>query len=269
MPDEHAEAPASIAEALEQQDKPDEPQETAATEAPDTSGQADEQTSPDAQDTPEYLSDKFDPAELPDEIRNEYLSIRKEWTQKTQALAEQRKEAEQAMALRDALLDPEQAAGVLEALGYELEDDEPDEDPDEYEDNPNAPLEERLEALESFLQQQAQTEEEARLEQAMTNYLGSEVQQLEQQTGRQFTEEELDAIEGLAVVRRNAEGLPDVRGAYELIFSQVLPAEKKRWAESKQAPHVQPSGSPVTEEINDDSSEARVNRILEIAQNNG
>lgn len=262
MPDQDTtEAPASIADALEQQDKPDESQDTATTEAPDSSGQATEQESP------ELFSDKFDPAALPDEIREQYNEMRGDYTRKTQELAEQRKEAEQALALRDALLDPEQAASVLEALGYELEGDEPDIEPDD-EDNPYETLAAQVEALQSQLQQREQTEEEARLEAAVTNYLDSEVQKLEEQTGRQFSPEELEVIEGLAVVRRTPDGLPDVRGAYEAIFSKVLPKEKTRWAESKQAPHVQPSGSPVTEEIEDDSPEARVNRMLEIASNN-
>src|SRR4051812_1406642 len=84
----------------------------------------------------EQFSENFDPTTLPEELQPAYKQMHGDYTRKTQALSEQRKEAENAVAFIESLRSEEhrQAAlqqlaedigpdAVLEALGYTTDDD--------------------------------------------------------------------------------------------------------------------------------------------------
>lgn len=92
-------------------------------------------TTPEAPDYGNLLTqENFDPASLPEELRPAYNQLRADYTRKTQDLAAQRTEAEQALAFVGALNSDEDRAqalaslaeafgpeAILEALGYELD----------------------------------------------------------------------------------------------------------------------------------------------------
>jgi hypothetical protein len=250
----------SIADALEEQD----------TQAPDSTGQAAQ-----TEESPSYFEDKFDPATLPDEIREQYNEMRGDYTRKTQSLAEQRQEAE---AMRSVLEDPESHAAFIRSLpdeyqmailknaGYDVEDDGSSEmEMPEYED----PYEPRLSALENHLQERQQQEQLQAQQEAETDYVANELEALSQQTGREFDDEEIEAVLALAVLNRDPEtGAPDIKGAYEHLYSRVFATERKRYAQGKRPPHVQANGSSATEEIDTDSPDKRVEALLQIAQAN-
>src|SRR2546430_2455221 len=105
MPDEPNVAPV----------EPDQPQvEPSAPAAPPETGQG-------AEPQPSPFDEKFDPASLPDELRPAYNQMRADYTQKTQSLADQRREAEQYQQIVGALTsdDPEMRTAALTALGYD------------------------------------------------------------------------------------------------------------------------------------------------------
>lgn len=232
MPDEHeSQAPA---------------EETgqAAIEAPEGSGQA---TEPDDAPSEFFSEDKaFDPAALPDEIREQYLSMRGDYSRKTAELAEQRREAEQAIRLQEVLADPETRDEFLaQAFGYEFEEPEDDEE-GEFEAELPPEIDSRLSGVEQFIQEQQQAAQRQEAEAVLNSYMDDSMAALEKRTGREFDQDEREAIEDLAVMGYHLSGgqqMPDLEAAYERLYAGIFPKEKSRVAKSKDAPHVSPSGS--------------------------
>lgn len=208
-------------------------------------------------DEPGLFDERFDPASLPDELRPRYRQMQADYTQKTQSLAEQRQQIEQEQELLNALRsnDPEIQNQALEFLGFEPDDDELD----EYEE-PDDQLEARLAALEEREQMQAAASEDEAFREQLLDYVDGQFDDLEQSTGRTFTDAEVRAISGLAGAVQDERGLPDVRQAYDLIFSDVLGDEKSRWIESKQAP--QPGSGRSGTEAPDLSDEQVRRRVM-------
>lgn len=191
-------------------------------------------------ETPEMFSDTFDPASLDDALRPAYKQMRDAFSQKTQSIAEERRQLREAKELHDALQDPDRQLDALRKLGIEFEDDE-----DDYQE-PQTELEQRLAALENQLAQSQQTAQEAQLEQAEHAYVVDGLQKLATRTGREFDDDELDTIGHLSTVLRDSEGFPDVDAAYERIYATVLPKERERWKSQKQSPQA-PSGASAAE----------------------
>lgn len=235
-------------EAPEPQDQP-----APETPAPELSDQADK---------PDIFSEKFDPASLPDELLPRYRQMTADYTQKTQSLAEQRKEIEQEQQLLQALRsnDPDLQAQALELLGLEFAQQE-QEQQEEFED----PYESRLAALEQALQSQAQQQQEEQFQAQMTDYLEQQLSSLEQSTGRQFDDEEVSAILAQAYVQPNQDGLPGVQQAFDHLYTKVLAKERQRWVQSKQSgqPGQGESGSPTVDLKNDQSRRAELARVIQ------
>jgi hypothetical protein len=219
------------------QDAP--PQEDTPTpdvEAPDTSGQADQ---------PDYFDEKFDPASLDDTLLPAYNQMRAAFTQKTQTVAEQRREIEQERQLLEDLRsdDPNVQSRALSALNLELEtEDEEPQDDYEYED----PYEPRFAQIEQILVQQAEQAQQAEQEAAIDSYIEDSLGSLSTKTGVEFDDDEAETLIAQAFANPNDEGLPDFDAAYDRLYVKVLGKQRQRWVQSKQAP--QPgsgrSGSP-------------------------
>lgn len=241
------------------QEAPPEPEDKPApdVEAPELSDKADQ---------PEFFDEKFDPATLDDALLPAYQQMRKAFTEKTQSVAEQRKEIEQEQQLLQALrsTDPALQRKAMEALGYDLDGDEPDEEPDEYED-PIESLTSQVQQLQQALEQQQQTAQQAEFQEQLDDYLDEQVDVLENATGRKFDDDELAAIYAQAYMKPDSQGVPDVRGAYEFLYTTVLSKEKKRWVTSKQsdAPGQGQSGSPAVDKSNPKHLRDEMARIIE------
>lgn len=223
-----------------QQDEPD----AAVASAPATdveSGTSAEQ---------DVFDEKFDPASLSDELLGEWKRLKGDYTRKTQSVAEERKQLREAQEVYEALQDPDKQADALRRLGIELEDDT------DYEDDVEDPYEARIAALEQRYQQSEQSAQQQQLEQAEHAFVVDGLQKLQQKTGREFTDEEIDTLGHLSTALRDSEGFPDVDAAYERIYATVLPNERKRWEGQKDAPQA-PQGTPSSEVPDLDTPQGR------------
>lgn len=233
----------------------DTPPEVPETPAPETGT-----SEPEA---PQYFEDKFDPATLSDELRPAYNQMRGAFTQKTQSLAEERKTLEtqrqEADAWRqwgEALQNPETRAQALTALGLE-----PD-TPDTYQEQDN-PLLSRLEGLEQRIAERDQQFEAAQKQEQEALYLGQQLKQLVDDTGRDLSEQEVTAILTFADRHRDDKGQPNVREAYEYL-TDLYSKHFNSVVGKKTAPRVQ-TGRPGAPKPNLNNERERQELLAEIA----
>lgn len=238
MPDEATEAP--------EQDVPeqDQPEPSASPEL-----EGSDQPSGDG-DEAESFATSFNPDELPEEIRPRYQQMQADYTRKTQELARQRKEAEQAQEIFDALLDPERAPAVLAALGYELDAEEAgDEEIDDYDyvDPDIESVRAEVEDLRSTLASQAEED-----------FLIREIAGIESQINRKLDADEINLVAQIAMDNRMPDGAPDVQTAWATIQS-IVAAEKQRWVSRKKGTPRPPGRgvSEVDERVDRSDPEAR------------
>lgn len=198
---------------------------------------------------------KFNLNDVPDEhreyVESAYKQLQGDYTRKTQELAAQRRFFENFQnpdSRKDALSYLSDQAGgeqaILEALGYAVDEDEPD-TPDfslEEEQDPVQILMQRLEALEAernqSLAQRQEAEQMARLESSVEEQFSGLTE-----AGHSLSDEDKAALVALAVSNfpPGPDGAPQIQAAFE--FDQKRwEARQKAWAESKKAPHVSSVG---------------------------
>lgn len=234
MPPEFDEAPA-------EQDQPVTP------EAPET----DQPT-----EGEESFTDSYNPSELPEDVRPHveaaYKQLQSDYTTKTQSLAEERREAEQAQAIIEGLQNPELAPLYLKQLGYdpndpqflgmlgyELADDEMDED--EYVDP-----EDRINRLESFL---AEQENQRFQEQQMAQVEDLIAEGIEKMEGDEpFDEDEIAIIRNYAETHPDPRGMPNVKGGVDLLRG-IVSKKQQAWIDSKKSPRAPGSGSNAKRQV--------------------
>ena len=88
------------------------------------------------------------------------------------------------------------------------------------------------------------------------NYLDHTFGQIEQQIGRELTENEVRLLTGAALVNRDEHGFPNVQAAWELA-QQIEQDNQKRWATTKRAPHMSATGEQATHVPSLDTLEQR------------
>jgi len=139
--------------------------------------------------------------------------------------------------------DPE----ALRALGLEIEDQE-----DTLVDPGLDPYDQRIAALEARLQeQQDNASQQSQLEQIERH--------VEQQLGKLdgLDEQDRDLVVRLAVAMDPTEdGMPDVQAAYDSLTQRDTEAQK-RWATTKRAPRVSPTGQAGTQQPDLSNAEER------------
>lgn len=242
-------------EAPAQQDQP-----VDAPEAPETD-----------QPTSEESFTDFDTSQIPEDADREWLAQRyqqmqADYTRKTMGLGEQRQEIEQnalqqwadavqqnPSLLKQLNLDERR---LIEEFGYA-----PQEDEDEFADPEEAriaELDQRLAAFEQEKQQNAQYEAEA-------DFVESELEKLEKQTGQTFDEDEANWIFDLSRARRTPRGLPDVKSAVNLLDT----FGKKRvsaFKESKKAPRPPAQGKSGSKAFDPTNKAERLAAMEEAAE---
>jgi hypothetical protein len=177
----------------------------------------------------------LDLSSVPEDADREWLAKRHRemqaaFTTKTQSLAEQRREAEKALA---AFNDPEQLEALLRAKGYDLEDDdleyEDDETPDDFRST------KEWQEFQQFQQQLQQAQQQEQQEQAFR----SSVDELETREGRELDDTEWELLWSL-----NQAGVR-VDDGYDRI-SQLRKSERKQLVNAKKAPQVSKVGKSAT-----------------------
>ena len=158
--------------------------------------------------------------------------------------------------------DPDTRRQALQALGYELPEEEEEFEPADYED----PVEAVRADVDNVRQRLDQQDEQAR-------------QSEEDALIRAITDERLGQLDGLdkdsqnwvlayainALPALHEPGvpvpLPDVQGAYQA-FQAFENDRQKQWAKTKRAPFVPGGGQTATEVPNTDTHQGRVDAIL-------
>lgn len=259
-----------MARLLETQDKPE--QDTPDTGEQDTEAPS-EETSAGTAEPSEDTFTTFRLEDVPEEqreyVEKAYKQLQGDYTRKTQSLAEERRQAEQAQALVTALQseDHRQAAlnyiaelsggeqELLKALGYETDD--PTAVEEAIEDLELTPEQKQLKELQDFRARMEAKEEQDRLarEQAeqeaqldrIDGYVTSQIQALTEEHGEISPEEEqLIVGHALANLPPDQDGMPQIRQAFDA-FAKATQARDQRWAKSKETTHVASGGKAATQ----------------------
>jgi hypothetical protein len=189
-------------------------------------------------------------AEIQQEVdwQKRYSDLQPEYTRASQEAAELRRQTEHYQQLLTSD-DPDTRRQAAEALGYQLDEPEP-----EYDEDLDPRVAKRLEELEQrFQQQSTQAQQQERLAELET-----------------LTERELDALKVPAddavrdwIVSRavalppTEQGLPDVRAAYAE-FEALINAQKKQWASTKRTHQFSAVGTEGTQTPDLDKRQDRV-----------
>ena len=216
----------------------------------------------------------FDPSQIPqgtDPLEwagQQYGEMRKAFTQKTQGIAETRREAEESQALIDGLRDPETAPHYLRLLGYDLSDPAvqqhfgisaqaaADELDSLLDDEPDT--DDRVAALEAQLEQQKKEGETAAYEQALDDLADQELEQIEEQWGRKLSEEEDEIIRTRAERNPDAQGLPDYATAARVLKSILSNGVEQELQRRREPGRGAPGGKPGGKALDPSKSEDRI-----------
>ncbi len=159
-----------------------------------------------------------------------YESLQPEYTRASQEAAQHRQLVE---GLKNG--DPE----AFQALGLEFADREDTTPDDGLED----PYDQRLAALEQRLEEQQTASQQQQQLAAVEQHVEKELGALEG-----LDESDRDLVVRLAVAMDPTEnGMPDVKGAFDSLRSRDSEAQK-RWAGTKRAPRVSPTGQAGTQQ---------------------
>lgn len=229
--------------------------------------------------TPDYSNllgdENFDPSTLPAELQPAYNQLRADYTRKTQTVAAQRQEAEDALAFISALntegereaalsqlaeaLGPE---AILSALGYELDNE--DSGIPESGGAP-APSDPRIDQIMQHLEAQDSEAQEAALISQIQDYAENEFTRL----GIEKDDEDMkELILGRAAVYDlDADGLPQIEAAAKDV-ARLLSKQRGAFFERKEnAPGAPLSGSVGQEDDFDFSDpDARAQAIARVMQ---
>lgn len=234
-------------------------------EAPDTTDQADRE---EAEAPNEESFHDLDLSRIPDgeDPREWALKREKEmqaaFTRKTQALASQRQaneEAQEAIELQRLLRDPNTQAQALARLGFDLADEEQEElDPDEE-------LRQKVALLEAERAREHEMAQLTQREQETLAYMGDQLEIIEGREGREFSDEESEAIASIALANPDQQGRPDVERAFKLL-SGIWDAQLAARRERKTAPRVPGNGSPASRVVDLSTRESRINAAAQAAE---
>lgn len=242
------------------QDKPDNPD--VSVEAPE---------SPDKQtETPEdSFTESYDPASVPAEVRPQleaaYNLMRADYTRKRQADAESVREAQQAMTILEGLQDPERAPEILRILGIDVNPQGPQQDP--FEDSydyvdPN----ERIDQLQAQLAQRDEYAQMQAAEEAEDAYVAEQIESLEGQLNRQFSDEEIGLLYLYADQNRDVNGIPDVQAASALLDGVFATRQKEMLSPKANAPRTPGQGRAASRNIDTSTEEGMLKLAEQVAE---
>lgn len=236
------------------------------------------------------FEENFDPSTLPDELAPAYKQLQAAWTRKTQSLAEQRKEAENAQRFLEALQSEEHRPtalknlaeslggeeAILAALGYDVDDPELEDDPEFDLDDPAQAALARVQQLEAKLAEREtaeQTKAREAAEQAEMDAIDAHISdslkaldgydQFGTSDGADPSPEE-QAIVAIALAGLPAgdDGMPQIQAAAEM-FEKAYESRFKRWSSTKDAPHVSPVGQAASQVPDLDNDNERQRWMLD------
>lgn len=213
----------------------------------------------------------------PFDFEQGYNQIRPEFTRVTQELSTVRENLSEYEQLFAALSDPdpEVQASAMSALGFELETGQATPPAsEEFVD----PLERELQELRGVvdeLRSARESDQLSRESQELTDlrdqFIGDAIGIIEDGLKPQFgdnfkfSEREEAALGNLAISMKDANGVPDVEGAYSLLYGNdgVLEVNRARWIATKTGAIVPPAGTTIPAEQRPKTARERANYIDE------
>lgn len=187
------------------------------------------------------------------DYQRSYNELRPEFTRATQELSSANNRLSEYEQLFEALhdSDPEVQAAAMEALGLEMDTGSPagGAGHEEFVD----PLEQELretraivDELRSARELEAREAEAASLVGMRDEYIGEAIGFIEQNLKQQFSQREEEALGNLAIAMEK-DGVPDVQGAYQLLYGEqgVLETNRERWISSKTGAYGAPLGTSI------------------------
>ena len=182
-----------------------------------------------------------------------YSDLQPEYTRVTQEAAELRRSQE----LYDALLstdDPDTRRAIAAELGYELAEDETEDDEDE---DPLEYVGQRLERVEQTLTEREREE----ADQAYAAQVREIVDEQLDQLGLDHGDQDWVLAYAINALPITEEGLPDIAQAHQVFVARET-ERQRNWAKSKRAPHISPNGQSGTEAPNLDNRQERQDFIM-------
>lgn len=199
----------------------------------------------------EHVSPTFD-------FERSYNELRPEFTRVTQELGTYREQLTEYEQLFEALhdTDPEVQRAAVAALGLELETGSPEPEADEFAD----PLEKELQELRGVVDElrsarelETERQETEHLDGLRNEFIGDAIGLIEDSLkptyGDKFTFSltEEETLGNLAIQMQDSRGVPDVEGAYKLLYGDdgFLETNRARWIASKTGAHTPPAGTTI------------------------
>lgn len=200
-----------------------------------------------------FIPDSFDLNSITDpSARSAVEALQKEWmgnyTQKRQAdrqeVEEARREAEQTQALVDGLRDPSTLPHYLRLMGIDPADPqiqgalgisgtaEPNKELLDLLDDGEPDVETRIEKIERERAEEVQAKQAADMEQALDDLADQSLERIEQEWGRELTEDEDFIIRSRAEAELGPDGLPDYESAAAKLKG-FLASREQDWAKNR------------------------------------
>lgn len=214
-----------------------------------------------SQDQPGHFDEKFDPATLDPALQPAYQQMRNAFLQKTQGLAEERRSltAPQSVAQQFATWSPDEREAFFERAGLEYESGETEEYEDEDDDFFADP---RVDVLLAERQAEQYERQQMQMHDAQVDVVNDGLEALEKSTGREFTQEEVDAVGDLAMNMLDQNGMPQVEGAYNRIATLVS-SRRDSQKERKRQARPAPSGRAGDKEVDLSDQDTRRRALAE------
>lgn len=200
-----------------------------------------------------------------------YNELRPEYTRVTQELSTTQGRLSEYEQLFEALhdSDPEVQAAAMEALGLELDTGSQQQNESGSSEEFVDPLEQEVRELRGALDElrgsrelEAQQAEAARLIEMRDEYIGEAIGFIEKSLKFQLTESEEEVLGNLAIAMEK-DGVPDVQGAYQRLYGDVLETNRERWIASKTGAYAAPAGTSIPAEQRPKSKSERISYIDE------
>ena len=211
--------------------------------------------------------------DLPPELESRYKSMQADYTRKTQEIAELRREAEAATEFFNALSDEEMRDDALRQLaeyvgpetlaaaaGFEVGEDNPEQDFSQFEEEVKDP---RVDQLAAEWESYKQSQEEKAILQEIESFTDGEMTRL----GVEDEAEQRAVLSIAATMDLDREGFPQLEAAKQML-DELYGSRQKEWIESKKAPRQPLQGEQADEGYDFSNEDERRKRIAALIEAN-
>lgn len=178
-----------------------------------------------------------------------YNQLRPEYTRTTQKLSAAEQRLSEYESFMEAISDPDTQAEALASLGFEMETGAAtaaDEFADPLQDEVNY-LRSVVEDLQQGRELEAATREEQAVLELRDDFIGQALGYIEEQTKMKFDAKDEEVLGNLAIAMTGEDGVPDVQGAYNVLYGEegLLERQRAQWIDSKVGAYSAPWGTTI------------------------